>query len=54
MGYFAGERLELRRRGDGSLSHLDIASFAFTRTPYDPNVDIPGGLEGGWHADAPA
>jgi len=54
MGYFAGERLELRRRGDGSLSHLDIASFAFTRSPYDPTADIPGGLESGWRADAPA
>jgi len=51
-GYFDGERLELRRRGDGSLSHLDIASYVFTRTPYDPTADIPGGLDDrGWHAN---
>jgi hypothetical protein len=50
-GYFAGERLEPRRHGDGSLAYLDIASFVFTRRPYDPRADIPGGLdERGWHA----
>ncbi|MGA3354197.1 MAG: serine hydrolase domain-containing protein [Acidimicrobiales bacterium] len=49
-GYFAGERLEARRHADGSLSHLDIASFVFTRTPYDQSADIPGGLDDrGWH-----
>ena len=50
-GYFDGERLVLHRRTDGSLSYLDIASFVFTRTPYDPSADIPGGVdEKGWHA----
>jgi hypothetical protein len=50
-GYFDGERLVLHRRTDGSISHLDIASFVFTRTPYDPNADIPGGVDKkGWHA----
>jgi len=49
-GYFTGERLEVRRRADGSLSHLDVASFVFTRTPYDPTADIPGGLDNPWHA----
>jgi hypothetical protein len=49
-GYFAGERLEVRRRDDGSVSHLDIASFVFARTAYDATADIPGGLdEKGWH-----
>jgi CubicO group peptidase (beta-lactamase class C family) len=49
-GYFAGERLEGPRLADGSLSHLDIASFVFTRTPYDDKADIPGGLDdNGWH-----
>ena len=50
-GYFIGERLEVHRRGDGSVSHLDIASFVFTRTPYDEKAYIPGGLNDTWHAD---
>lgn len=51
-GYFAGERLEPRRRDDGSVSHLDIASFVFTRSPYEPADEIPGGIdEMGWFAD---
>ena len=34
---------------DGSVSHLDLASFRFTRTPYDPEADVPGGVdESGW------
>lgn len=48
-GYYAGEPMEVRRRPDGSVSHLDIASFRFTRTPYDPDADIPGGVDPvGW------
>ena len=48
-GYLDGERLTAHRRPDGSISHLEVASFIFTRTPYDPSVDIPGGVdEGGW------
>ncbi len=36
---------------DGSLSHLDLASFRLTRTPYDAAADVPGGVdEGGWTA----
>jgi CubicO group peptidase (beta-lactamase class C family) len=50
-GYFDGERLVLHRRADESISHLDIASFVFTRIPYDPSADIPGGVDQkGWHA----
>jgi hypothetical protein len=50
-GYFDGERLVPHRRTDRSISHLDIASFVFTRTPYDPSADIPGGVDNrGWHA----
>lgn len=49
-GYFHGEQMVPVRRPDGSVSHLDIASFVFTRTPYDPTADIPGGVdETGWH-----
>lgn len=48
-GYYAGEPLRVVRREDGSVSHLDLASFRFTRTPYDPRADVPGGVdEGGW------
>jgi len=53
-GYFTGERLEVHRRGDRSPSHLDVASFVFTRAPYDPTAEIPGGLDNAWHADHPA
>lgn len=48
-GYYAGEPLRVVRHEDGSVSHLDLASFRFTRTPYDPRADVPGGVdEGGW------
>ncbi|MFC7641605.1 hypothetical protein ACFQX6_11830 [Streptosporangium lutulentum] len=48
-GYYAGETLRVVRRADGSLSHLDLNTFVFTRTPYDPAAEVPGGVdEGGW------
>jgi hypothetical protein len=48
-GYYTGEPLRVVRRPDGTPSHLDLASFRFTRTPYDPEADVPGGVdEGGW------
>lgn len=48
-GYYTGEPLRVLRRSDGSVSHLDLATFRFTRTPYDPEADVPGGVdEGGW------
>jgi CubicO group peptidase (beta-lactamase class C family) len=42
-GYHAGEELKIVRNPDGSVNHLDIATFIFTRTPYDPEVPVPGG-----------
>ncbi|WP_310963428.1 serine hydrolase domain-containing protein [Nocardioides terrisoli] len=47
-GYHAGEPLHVVRRpgpGDGadSVSHLECATFIYTRTPYDPAAPIPGG-----------
>ncbi|MCW2795267.1 serine hydrolase domain-containing protein [Nocardioides sp.] len=45
-GYHAGETLHVVRRADGSVSHLDIATFILTRTPYDPDAPIPGGHPG--------
>ncbi|MFD0416518.1 serine hydrolase domain-containing protein [Streptomyces sp. NPDC127108] len=48
-GYFAGERLEAVRRADGSVSHLDLASFVFTREPYEAGAPVPGGVDPeGW------
>jgi hypothetical protein len=48
-GYYAGETLRLHRHTDGSPRHLDLATFVFTRTPYDPAAPIPGGLDqGAW------
>jgi hypothetical protein len=43
-GYYAGETLRLHRDPDGTPRHLDLATFVFTRTPYDPKAAIPGGL----------
>ncbi|MBW5480757.1 serine hydrolase domain-containing protein [Streptomyces bambusae] len=48
-GYFAGETLRAVRRPDGSVSHLDLASFVFTREPYDAEAPVPGGVDpDGW------
>ncbi len=48
-GYHTGEPLRVVRRPDGSVSHLDLQSFRFTRTPYDPRADVPGGVDdAGW------
>ncbi|MFA6575442.1 MAG: serine hydrolase domain-containing protein [Nocardioides sp.] len=41
-GYHRGEPLEVVRRADGSVSHLECATFVYTRTPYDPDAPIPG------------
>lgn len=42
-GYHTGEEVHVARRDDGSVSHLEIATFVLTRTPYDPQAPIPGG-----------
>ncbi|MEW2412290.1 serine hydrolase domain-containing protein [Streptomyces sp. NPDC046866] len=48
-GYYAGETLRAVRRPDGTVSHLDVASFVFTREPYDPQAPVPGGVDPeGW------
>ncbi|NAZ85797.1 hypothetical protein GTR00_06730 [Kineococcus sp. T90] len=47
--YYAGEVLRPVRGADGAVSHLDLASFRLTRTPYDPGADVPGGVDpAGW------
>lgn len=48
-GYYTDELLRVVRRADGTVSHLDLASFVLTRTPYDPMADVPGGVDpDGW------
>ena len=43
-GYFAGETLRI------ADDHLNLDTFVFTRTPYDPAAPVPGGVdERGWH-----
>jgi len=53
-GYQAGEPLVPVRAPDGMVTALDIGSFIYTRTPYDPAAPVPGGVDpAGWQA-APA
>ena len=48
-GYYAGEVLKAVRRPDGSVSHLDLGSFVFTRQPYEEGASVPGGVDPeGW------
>ncbi|MFF9013201.1 serine hydrolase domain-containing protein [Streptomyces sp. NPDC014870] len=48
-GYYLGETLRAVRRPDGSVSHLDLGSFVFTREPYEQGDAVPGGVdEAGW------
>ena len=52
-GYYAGELLRPVRRPDGSVSHLDLGSFVFTRQPYEEGAGVPGGVEPkGWRGIA--
>ena len=48
-GYYTGESLRVMHRAGGSVSHLDLGSFVFTRQPYE--VGAPQAAEpdpGGW------
>ncbi|MEU8466569.1 serine hydrolase domain-containing protein [Streptomyces sp. NPDC029006] len=48
-GYYAGEPLRSVRGADGTVNHLDLGSFVFTRQPYDPAAPVPGGVDAeGW------
>ncbi|MFG2826585.1 serine hydrolase domain-containing protein [Streptomyces sp. NPDC048434] len=50
-GYYAGETLRVVREPDGSVSHLDLGTFVFTRGPYEPSEPVPGGVDPeGWRA----
>ncbi|MFI7499440.1 serine hydrolase domain-containing protein [Streptomyces sp. NPDC049687] len=49
QGYFAGELLRAVRRPNGTVDHLDLGSFVFTRQPYDEEAAVPGGVDPeGW------
>ncbi|MCW2830912.1 MAG: serine hydrolase [Aeromicrobium sp.] len=49
-GYYRGERLVADRDADGRPARLVLASFVFSRSPYDPAAEVPGGVDGrGWH-----
>ena len=39
-GYYTGETLRLVRREDGTVDHLDLGSFVFTREPYGPDSPL--------------
>ena len=48
-GYYARRALRAVRRPDGSVGHLDLGSFVFTRQPYDEGAPVPGGVDPeGW------
>lgn len=48
-GYYAGETLRVERAPDGTVSHLDLGTFVFTRGPYAPAGPVPGGVDPeGW------
>ena len=50
-GYFAGETLRVVRDGQGTVTHLDLGTFVFTREPYDPGAPVPGGVDpAGWRS----
>lgn len=49
-GYHAGEVLRVISDGGRAVA-LDLGSFVFSRTPYDPEAPHPGGVDpGGWRA----
>lgn len=50
-GYYEREHLTVRRDDQGTPVQVDLATFAFTRSPYplSPGVEVPGGLDdAGW------
>lgn len=49
-GYYSGEPLAVERDSTGHPTRIVLASFVFTRTPYDPEATTPGGVDpAGWH-----
>jgi CubicO group peptidase (beta-lactamase class C family) len=49
VGYHAGEPLRPVRNDIGDVVALDLGSFVYARTPYDPAAPVPGGVDlSGW------
>lgn len=44
---FRGETMRVIRGTDGTVTHLEIATYVLTRRPYQPGEVIPGGLDAG-------
>ena len=50
-GYYAGETLRMVRGADGTVDHLDLGSFVFTREPYGPDGPLAARPDPeGWRA----
>ena len=50
-GYYTGETLHLVRGPDGTVDHLDLGSFVFTREPYGPDAPLAARPDPeGWRA----
>jgi hypothetical protein len=50
-GYYTGETLRLVRGADGTVDHLDLGSFVFTREPYGPDGPLAARPDPeGWRA----
>jgi D-alanyl-D-alanine carboxypeptidase len=41
-GYYTGEKLRLARGADGTVDHIDVGTFIFTRIPYEPGSPLAG------------
>jgi CubicO group peptidase (beta-lactamase class C family) len=39
-GYYLGEKFRVVRGADGSVDHLDLGTFVFTREPYDADAPL--------------
>ncbi|QGK71216.1 serine hydrolase [Allosaccharopolyspora coralli] len=42
-GYYQGEPLRIGRDPQGEVTHLNLCTFIFTRTPYGRDAPVPGG-----------
>jgi CubicO group peptidase (beta-lactamase class C family) len=50
-GYYQGETLRLMRGEDGTVDHLDLGTFVFTREPYEPGAPLAARPDPeGWQA----
>lgn len=53
-GYHHGEALRPVRDASGDVVALDVGTFVFARSPYDPAAPVPGGVDPeGWRPAVP-